>query len=126
MDIFLNKFSCNLALALSRLPLWLNSLSRLPHRLSATDTADPDVSYADGTQVQADAGIVIGIKTDKVVQLHSGTASADHAAAIAATTIENLDFMVIAYNDFGGTVGTPTPGDLTAVTPANGQNFTWS
>ena len=95
----------------------------LTPQTGADDTADPDVSYADGTQVQADAGIVIGIKTDKVVQLHSGTASADHAAAIAASTIENLDFMVIAYNDFGGTVGTPTPGDLTAVTPANGQNF---
>ena len=96
----------------------------LSPRTAADNASDPDVSYADGIQVQTGAAIAIGIKTDKVVQLHSGTASADHAAAIAASTIENLDFMVIAYNEFGGTVGTPTPGTLTAVDPANGQNFT--
>ena len=78
----------------------------LSPQTSATDTANPDVSFADGTQVQTTTGITIGIRSDKVVQV-AATPVATHVLAIAEPTIEPNDFMVIAYNKFGGTVGVP-------------------
>ena len=90
-----------------------------------------DVSYADGIQaVRAEK--TINIKADKVVQIAAAVAVAGtdgsptaQANARAATTIEALDFEVIAYNDFGGTVAAPALSDfVNAVTEPDGKNFT--
>ena len=88
--------------------------------LGVADTVD--VSYADGIQA-ARAEMTINIKTDKVVQA-AATAVETHAAAIALSTIEANDFMVIAYNDFGGTVAAPALSAFDAADPADGKNFT--
>ena len=56
--------------------------------------------------------------------LTGATAQAD---ARAATTLELLDFEVIAYNSFGGTVDAPDAdygSCLVAATPADGKSFT--
>ena len=47
------------------------------------------------------------------------------AAARAATTLELLDFEVIAYNSFGGTVDPPDSvlSDLEAITHSRWQEF---
>ena len=46
------------------------------------------------------------------------------AVARAATTLELLDFEVIAYNSFGGTVTPPDDADWFAVIPtADGKSF---
>ena len=98
-----------------------------------TNDADADVSYADGIQsVRAD--LTIRIKTDKVVQVAGTVAVAGtdgsptaQANARAATTIEALDFEVIAYNEFGGTMAVPGLSDFAAVTTnPDGKNFTMS
>ena len=94
---------------------------------------DADISSADDIQVAygGDA-TVIKIATGAVVQ-HTTTASVvagavtAQAAARTATTLELLDFEVIAYNSFGGTVTTGAPDLLTLlpVTPqADGKSFT--
>ena len=89
--------------------------------LGVADTVD--VSYADGIQA-ARAEMTINIKTDKVVQA-AATAVETHAAAIALSTIEANDFMVIAYNKFGGTETAPALSDFgDAVTDSgDGKNF---
>ena len=60
------------------------------------------------------------------IAVATATATAQEVAR-AATTLELLDFEVIAYNNFGGTVTTDAP-ELTliaAVTPqADGKSFT--
>ena len=48
---------------------------------------------------------------------------ATHVLAIAEPTIEPNDFMVIAYNEFGGTVQAPMLGTITPITLADGKNF---
>ena len=91
---------------------------------AANPTANPDVSFADGTQVQTATGIIIGIRSDKVVQVATATAVvATHVLAIAEPTIEPNDFRVIAYNKFGGTVQAPMLGPITPITLADGKNF---
>ena len=95
--------------------------------------ADADVSYADGIQ-SVRAGLTIRIKTDKVVQVAGTVAVAGtndsptaQANARAATTIEALDFEVIAYNEFGGTMTVPGLSGFAAVTTnPDGKNFTMS
>ena len=98
-----------------------------------TNDADADVSYADGIQ-SVRAGLTIRIKTDKVVQVAGTVAVAGtdgsptaQANARAATTIEALDFEVIAYNEFGGTMTVPGLSVFAAVTTnPDGKNFTMS
>ena len=98
----------------------------------ADSTASPpvlggDVSHADGNQVQYTQTIGINIMSTKVVNFHA-TATAATAAAdpptVSGTALGTDDFMVIAYNKFGGTVATPPA--LTVVTAAatpDGMHF---
>ena len=101
---------------------------------------DVDISSPDGIQVAyGDTGNVVAteikIATGAVVQIASddnataaiavATATATaQAVARAATTLELLDFEVIAYNSFGGTVDPPDLTLLVAATPADGKSFT--
>ena len=99
---------------------------------------DVDISSPDGIQAAYVTAIEIKIATGAVVQVANteldtpavsvaaGAVTAQ-AAARAATTLELLDFEVIAYNSFGGTVDPPASAlsALTAVTPqADGKSFT--
>ena len=67
------------------------------------------MSHADGNQVVYGTATTIKIMSTKVVNRGdtgdpSGTPAALTAATAATTGIEALDFTVIAYNKFGGTV----------------------
>ena len=95
----------------------------LTPQTGADDTADPDVSYADGTQIQSATAVTIGVTTGGVVQVAANVV-ATHVLAIAEPTIEINDFMVIAYNEFGGTEAVPELTSLAPVDPPDGKNFT--
>ena len=79
-----------------------------------------DVSFADGNQVVYDSDTTIKIMSTKVVNLGAGTG------------LDASDFMVIAYNKFGGTVALGDGTDLTnlilgtvsAEETADGMHFT--
>ena len=87
---------------------------------------DVDISSPDNIQAAYDAAIEINIATGAVVQLAAAadvaTGDTAQADARAATTLELLDFEVIAYNSFGGTVTAPalTAGTVTGVTSVTG------
>ena len=89
---------------------------------------DVDISSPDNIQAAYDAAIEINIATGAVVQLAAAadvaTGDTAQADARAATTLELLDFEVIAYNSFGGTVDPPDLTLLVAATPADGKSFT--
>ncbi|MCE2416272.1 hypothetical protein J4G07_19985, partial [Candidatus Poribacteria bacterium] len=83
--------------------------------------ADEDVSFADGNQVVYGSATTIKIMSAKVVNSEAGT-----AATTATTALEAIDFTVIAYNKFGGTVTLATPLALGAVDvdgTADGKHF---
>ena len=87
------------------------------------NTADADVSYADGVQA-ARAATTIRIKTDKVVNAVASTATNPDPTD---PDLVNSDFTVIAYNEFGGTETVPDTalGEVTAIaTNPDGKNFT--
>ena len=96
--------------------------------LSVGDTVD--ISSPDGIQAaySTDA-IEIKIATGAVVQLQGDTPSVAagdvtaQAVARAATTLELLDFEVIAYNSFGGTVTPLLLSGLDVVPQADGKSF---
>ena len=93
-----------------------------------------DASSADGIQVDrtidpegdlTTGEVAIMIRTDKVVDLQSDTdqsATGDNAVA-SETMLGKDDFMVIAYNEFGGTVTAPALSNVTAVDDPDGKNF---
>ena len=74
-----------------------------------------DISNEGGIQAAYGAAVTIEIATGGVVQAATAAATGDTAQADArkATTLEILDFEVIAYNHFGGIVAAPA---LTAST----------
>ena len=129
MDIFLNKFSCNFGTG--------TLLYLLQWRLSLPSTLSvgPDVDISSPDNIQAaygqDADIDIKIATGAVVQIANtegdtpavSAGETPQATARAATTLELLDFEVIAYNSFGGTVDPPDLTLLVATTPADGKSF---
>ena len=95
----------------------------------------PDVDISSPDNIQAaygqDADIDIKIATGAVVQIANtegdtpavSAGETPQATARAATTLELLDFEVIAYNSFGGTVDPPDLTLLVAATPADGKSF---
>ena len=87
-----------------------------------------DVSSADNIQVEHGAATMINIKFDKVVDLDDATYGATAAADVSGTKFGADDLLVIAYNEFGGTVAltTPTSIAVAAVTDSDGKNFTIS
>ena len=86
--------------------------------------ADEDISFADGNQVEYIRTTTINIASAQVVQIQGFPFSADHATAIGNSTIEALDFEVIAYNSFGGTVPPSLLSVFSNASPADGKNFT--
>ncbi len=108
--------------------------------------SDEDVSFADGNQVVYGAATTINIMSTKVIS-RASAASVDTtndddvvtktaaANALDADTIEALDFTIIAYNKFGGTVthtltltateaGTAVGGGVANDGTPDGQHFT--
>ena len=129
-----NKWTFSLTSLVVILALAFVVPSAMAAEFAVTLSVGPDVDISSADDIQVAYGgdaTVIKIDTGAVVQL-AATASeavADgataQAVARAATTLELLDFEVIAYNSFGGTVDPPTPvlSDLEAITTADGKSF---
>ena len=89
--------------------------------------AGVDVSSADNIQVEH-GQISINVKFDKVVDFDDAEYGEDTAADQSGTKFGADDLLVIAYNEFGGTVVLTTPTQIDvpapAATDADGKNFT--
>ena len=133
-----NKWTFSLTSLVVILALALVVPSAMAAEFGVTLSVGPDVDISSPDNIQAayGAAIEINIATGAVVQIASAdSATADiavatadataQAVARAATTLELLDFEVIAYNSFGGTVDPPNNAlsDLEAITTADGKSF---
>ena len=110
-----NKWTFSLKILVVMLALAFVGHTAMAAEFAVTLSVGPDVDISSPDGIQAaystDA-IEINIATGAVVQLAAAAdvAAGDvtaQAAARAATTLELLDFEVIAYNSFGGTVTDP-------------------
>ena len=125
-----NKWTFSLKILVVMLALAFVGHSAMAAEFAVTLSVGPDVDISSPDGIQAaystDA-IEINIATGAVVQLAAAASEAAgdvtaQAAARAATTLELLDFEVIAYNSFGGTVTAPalTAGTVPTVTSVTG------
>ena len=137
-----NKWTFSLKILVVMLALAFVGHTAMAAEFAVTLSVGPDVDISSPDNIQAayGAAIEINIATGAVVQL-AATASViagdvtAQAAARAATTLELLDFEVIAYNSFGGTVDgsrldcwsvtgvTSVPGVPTPLDAADGKSF---
>ena len=89
--------------------------------------AGVDVSSADNIQVEH-GQISINVKFDKVVDFDDAEYGEDTAADQSGTKFGADDLLVIAYNEFGGTLALTAPTQIDvpapAATDADGKNFT--
>ena len=123
-----NKWTFSLTSLVVILALALVVPSAMAAEFGVTLSVGPDVdiSSPDGIQaVYSNTAIEIKIATGAVVQHTTTAATGDdpQAAARAATTLELLDFEVIAYNSFGGTVMPLLLSGLDVVPQADGKSF---
>ena len=121
-----NKWTFSLTSLVVMLALAFVVPSAMAAEFTVDLTVGPDVDISSPDNIQAAYGeaIEINIATGAVVQLAAAaaTGATPRATARAATTLELLDFEVIAYNSFGGTVADPglTAGTVTGVNPVTG------
>ena len=121
-----NKWTFSLKILVVMLALAFVGHSAMAAEFTVDLTVGPDVDISSPDNIQAAYGAAIEIKiaTGAVVQLAAAASAGDtpQATARAATTLEILDFEVIAYNSFGGTVEAPglTAGTVTDVLPVTG------
>ena len=125
-----NKWTFSLKILVVMLALAFVGHTAMAAEFAVTLSVGPDVDISSPDNIQAayDAPIEINIATGAVVQLAAAASEAAgdvtaQAAARAATTLELLDFEVIAYNSFGGTVDPPGLTDLAVVDAADGKSF---
>ena len=122
-----NKWTFSLKILVVMLALAFVGHTAMAAEFAVTLSVGPDVDISSPDNIQAaystDA-IEIKIATGAVVQLAAAASAGDtpQATARKATTLELLDFEVIAYNSFGGTVEAPdlTAGTVPDVTPVTG------
>ena len=131
-----NKWTFSLTSLVVMLALAFVVPSAMAAEFSVGLSVGPDVDISSPDNIQAaygtDAAIEIKIATGAVVQIANidedtpavSAGETPQATARAATTLELLDFEVIAYNSFGGTVTAPELTLLVAATPADGKSFT--
>ena len=129
-----NKWTFSLTSLVVILALVFVVPSAMAAEFAVTLSVGPDADISSAGDIQVAYGgttTEIKIDTGAVVQLAAAAdvATGDTAQADArkATTLELLDFEVIAYNNFGGTVDPPenTLSAPVAVTPqADGKSFT--
>ena len=125
-----NKWTFSLKILVVMLALAFVGHTAMAAEFAVTLSVGPDVDISSPDNIQAayGAAIEINIATGAVVQL-AATASVlagdvtAQAAARTATTLELLDFEVIAYNSFGGTVASPDLSDIAVVPQADGKSF---
>ena len=121
-----NKWTFSLTSLVLILALSLVAPSAMAGEFSMALSIDSslDISAEGGNQVAYGAALPIQISTGGVVQAAAAAATGDTAQADArkATTLEILDFEVIAYNHFGGVVAAPalSAGTVTGVTSVTG------
>ena len=115
-------FSLTSLVVILALALVVPSAMAAEFTVDLTVGPDVDISSPDNIQAAYGAAIEINIATGAVVQIANAEGDAavsagetPQATARAATTLELLDFEVIAYNSFGGTVDPP---DLTLLVAA--------
>ena len=83
-----------------------------------------DISSADNIQVESGA-VTINVKFDKVVDADSTiVANPTDDEEKSGTKFAKDDLLIVAYNRFGGTIPAPAVTGPTAVTAADGKNFT--
>ena len=103
-----NKWTFSLKILVVMLALAFVGHSAMAAEFTVDLTVGPDVDISSPDNIQAAYGAAIEIKiaTGAVVQLAAAASAGDtpQATARAATTLEILDFEVIAYNSFGGTM----------------------
>ena len=118
-----NKWTFSLKILVMMLALCFVASSAMAQFEIKLSVGDADVSFADGNQVVYDSDTTIKIMSTKVVNLGTGTG------------LDASDFMVIAYNKFGGTVALGDPqdeeglvnlilGPVSAEGTADGMHFT--
>ena len=95
-----NKWTFSLTSLVLMLALCFVAPSALAQFEIGLSVGDKDVSFADGNQVIYGAPTTIYITSPKVVNSEAGTVVPDTSTA----KLEAIDFDVIAYNKFGGTV----------------------
>ena len=126
-----NKWTFSLKILVVMLALAFVGHTAMAAEFAVTLSVGPDVDISSPDNIQAayGAAIEINIATGAVVQLAAAASEAvtngatAQAVARAATTLELLDFEVIAYNSFGGTVTSPDLSDLDVVPQADGKSF---
>ena len=118
-----NKWTFSLTSLVLMLALCFVAPSALAQFEIGLSVGDEDVSFADGNQVIYGTATTIRITSPKVVNFT--TAVATDADVTATTGLEAIDFDVIAYNEFGGTVGAPALGAVGVVDAgtADGKHF---
>ena len=122
-----NKWTFSLTSLVLMLALCFVAPSALAQFEIGLSVGDKDVSFADGNQVVYGTDTTIRITSPKVVNFTTivATEVAADATVTATTGLEAIDFDVIAYNEFGGTVGAPALGAVGVVDagPADGKHF---
>ena len=127
-----NKWTFSLTSLVVILALAFVVPSAMAAEFAVTLSVGPDVDISSADDIQVAYGgdaTVIKIDTGAVVQLAATASEAvtdgatAQAVARAATTLEILDFDVIAYNSFGGIVTSPVLDQLDAITAADGKSF---
>ena len=122
-----NKWTFSLTSLVVMLALVFVVPSAMAAEFAVTLSVGPDADISSAGDIQVAYGgtaTEIKIDTGSVVQLAAAVAETQ-AAARTATTLELLDFDVIAYNSFGGTV-TPPANMLSApavIPTADGKSF---
>ena len=116
-----NKWTFSLTSLVLMLALCFVAPSALAQFEIKLNVGNADVSFADGNQVvySADTATIIKIVSSKVINSEAGTVVPDTSTA----KLEAIDFDVIAYNKFGGTVGAPLLGPVTVDTTVDGLHF---
>ena len=120
-----NKWTFSLKILVMMLALCFVASSAMAQFEIKLNVGDADVSFADGNQVVYGTDTVIKIMSTKVINVGDTTDQGTITATTTATTgLEALDFTVIAYNKFGGTVTLANPMEgVTTDGTADGMHF---
>ena len=122
-----NKWTFSLKILVVMLALAFVGHSAMAAEFAVTMSVGSGVDISSADNIQVEHGeISINVKFDKVVDLDDAAAY-DEAATTdtSGTKFGANDLLVIAYNEFGGTIALETPlPSVAAVTDADGKNFT--
>ena len=121
-----NKWTFSLKILVVMLALAFVGHSAMAAEFAVTMSVGSGVDISSADNIQVEHGdISVNIKFDKVVDLDDAAYGEDAAADVSGTKFGADDLLVIAYNEFGGTIAlNATLPSVAAVTDADGKNFT--